>query len=281
MAGFKIKSAAELESIVRRLKHRAAAAPRTPAAAQPGGRAGVPTAPAPGVPRVTFPAQPTRPQVAPAQRRAAITARAVSKGIPAAEAQRIASAAVPEAPAAAPATGARPLTPLGVYPVQRPAATRPQVYVHDFPEEPAKTAATEAAPSDANNRYRWAEVLTEKEYQAAFGVPRDVSPRAAPPATTEGAPESRDIRVIFGPNPLNHEGHLRRTGKVCGHWAMYAYLVGGPDGTYLGVQFNSGFRCYYPDTNEDDYHACLNAESGSYWCWDNGIHPHGRGYIRF
>ena len=110
--------------------------------------------------------------------------------------------------------------------------------------------------------------LRRDDYQAFYGTDRDVSPAAA----KEGG------QIIQGPTALNHEGRLRRTGKVSGHWAMYAYLVN-VDGTpTLGVKFKSGFRCFYPGTGESDYRAIVNSESGSYYAHD---HLRGRGYVQF
>jgi hypothetical protein len=62
---------------------------------------------------------------------------------------------------------------------------------------------------------------------------------------------------------------------------MYAYLVLIPSGEFcVGVQFASGYRCYYPhtaspDIDNADWHGIINAESGSYYCWDNFVgHPY-------
>ena len=121
------------------------------------------------------------------------------------------------------------------------------------------------------------EPISEEEYAEKYGQPRNVSP---------GIGESEGMRfgavkVLIGPTPLNHEGHLRATGKKCGHWAMYAYLLKVGRVLTLGIQFQRGFRAYYPALGEADYHAIVNSESGSYWCWDQGIRPGGIPYVRF
>ena len=124
---------------------------------------------------------------------------------------------------------------------------------------------------------------------------------------------SPKLMIIDGPHPLQHEGRLRNTGtkfssgKKVGdvyttrasrqrqtmlpsdHWCMYAFKVYIPEDNvwYLGLQFQSGYRCYYPATaspqEENPYfHAIMNAESGSYWVWDNlKDKPLGAGYVKF
>ena len=124
--------------------------------------------------------------------------------------------------------------------------------------------------------------------------------------------------IIYGPIPLQHEGRLRnpkydianfktttrkhgtnysrrrQVMKPCGHFAMYAWRVSDGTGWYLGISFNNDakgqltfYRCYYPNTKSPDennpyFHAIINAESGSYWVWDNLIDkPLGVGYIQF
>lgn len=106
--------------------------------------------------------------------------------------------------------------------------------------------------------------LTQAEYARKFGLARDVSTTQ----TTTAAPTG-GVTILIGPTNLNHEGRLRKTGKPCGHWAMYAYLLDVGGKRVLGVQFRKGFRCYYPSTNESEYHAIVNAESGSYYSWDH------------
>jgi len=102
------------------------------------------------------------------------------------------------------------------------------------------------------------QALRRDEYQQLYGTDRDVSP-----AQPQGGEN-----ILIGPTALNHEGRLRKTGRVCGHWAMYAYLVNVDGRPTLGVKFVNGFRCFYPGTSEVDYHAIVNAESGSYYVWD-------------
>ena len=117
-------------------------------------------------------------------------------------------------------------------------------------------------------------MITRQEYERKFGTDRDV---------TEPGPvkkPSAGVQIVATWN-LNHEGRLRKNGKPCGHWAMVAYLVEVGGQRLLGVSFKDGFRCYYPNSSESEYHAIANSESGSYWCWDNGIRPRGRAYVRF
>ncbi len=189
--------------------------------------------------------------------------RAVEKGIPPAKAESMARKILTS----------RQTAPYGVYAVTRPGGQRqPQINVHEWQ---APTVAPPLSPEsqpgmepgvDQSDEYRWAQVLTKQEYRDLFGTERDVSPEVAyQPAAGEA------IRIIYGPHPTNHEGHLRKNGKPCGHWVMQIYLVGTQEGDFLGLQFASGYRCYYPSKGESDYHAALNAESTSYWAWDNGI----------
>lgn len=153
-------------------------------------------------------------------------------------------------------------------------------YARQF-ESPEGPYPGGGAGNEGADSYRFSgDTISTEEYQRKYGTPQAVSP-AKPQEFEHGLVPGADLRVIFGPTALNHEGHLRATGKICGHWAMYAYLLGGPEATYLGIQFKSGFRCYYPSLHEPEYHAIVNAESGSYWCWDNGIRPHGIPYIPF
>ena len=123
------------------------------------------------------------------------------------------------------------------------------------------------------------EPVTEEEYSKAFpeAGPRNVSVPLGP----ESFQRIGGVKILEGPRALNHEGHLRATGKKCGHWAMYAFLLEVGGERRLGIQFKNHGRYYYPSSNEDDYHAIVNAESGSYWCWDGGIRPGGRSYIAF
>lgn len=115
--------------------------------------------------------------------------------------------------------------------------------------------------------------LRRGEYRERYGSPRDVSP-----VLPKSRPATGGVIVLLGPTPLNHEGRLRKTGKPCGHWAMYAFLLEVDGRRLLGVQFKKGFRCYYPSTNEANYHEIVNAESGSYYSWD---YLRRRAYITF
>ena len=142
------------------------------------------------------------------------------------------------------------------------------------PASPKPETSPISAPIDVQEAYRWAQVLTRQEYREKFGTERDTSPTEAyTPATGEA------IRILYGPHPCSHEGHLRRTGKPCGHWAMQLWLVGTPDGDHPGVTFRSGFRCFYRQFDESVYHDWLNAESTSYRLWD--MHIHGQPYEQF
>ena len=142
------------------------------------------------------------------------------------------------------------------------------------PTPPAPETSPISAPIDLAEAYRWREVLTREEYQAKFETDRDTSPK-----TDYEPAQGEAVRILYGPHPCNHEGHLRKTGKPCGHWAMYLFLVGTPDGDHPGVQFKSGYRCYYPQYGESVYHDWLNAESTSYRLWD--MHIHGQPYTQF
>lgn len=117
------------------------------------------------------------------------------------------------------------------------------------------------------------QALRRGEYQRKYGTSRDVSP-----ALPKARPATGGVTVLIGPTALNHEGRLRKTGKVSGHWAMYAFLLEVNGQKVLGVQFKAGFRCYYPSTSEYDYRGIVNAESGSYYVWD---HIKGKPYITF
>lgn len=142
------------------------------------------------------------------------------------------------------------------------------------PGGPPPDVSPISQPIDQHEEYRWKQVLTRQEYREKFGTERDTSPTEAyKPA------EGEAIRIIYGPHPVNHEGHLRKTGKPCGHWAMSLWLVGTPTGDHPGVTFRSGYRAFYPNLGENDYHAMLNAESTSYFLWDLPIK--GQPYIPF
>ena len=82
------------------------------------------------------------------------------------------------------------------------------------------------------------------------------------------------FEIVEGPVALNHMNFLRKTGKRCNSWTKNAYKVR-VNGVYmLGVEFQSGYRCYYPDTGSNGemlngyWKGILNASSGSYYVWD-------------
>jgi hypothetical protein len=81
----------------------------------------------------------------------------------------------------------------------------------------------------------------------------------------------------------------RQNMPPCEHWAMLAYtvFVQKLNGWCLGIKFQSGYRCYYPNTvspgEENPWvRAITNAESGSHWVWDNlKDQALGKGYEEF
>jgi hypothetical protein len=116
--------------------------------------------------------------------------------------------------------------------------------------------------------------ITDAEYRAKYGVARDVTEGKLVTGAAGG------VEILESRN-LNHSGRLRKTGKICGHFAMVAYLVRNGVQKHLGIKFKSGYRCYFPSLSENDYHDCVNSESGSYWAIDNGIRKGGIGYVAF
>ena len=138
---------------------------------------------------------------------------------------------------------------------------KPEARKPEAPQRPARIMPLEreGVPSP--------QAMPRGEYERKYGYDRDVS------APKEGA----GVGIIRGPTALKHEGRLRKTGKVCGHWAMYAFVVQNGPMKNLGLEFADGFRCYYPSTSENDYHNIVNAESGSYYVHD---FLKSKGYVR-
>lgn len=129
--------------------------------------------------------------------------------------------------------------------------------------------------------------LTREQYREKYGYARDitaptVSARGqvieAPVPTGKTGMRAGQLEVMQGPAALNHSGRLRRTGRPCKHWAAFAYLLKAGEREFLGVEFFSGFRCYYPTTTAADYYAILTAGSGSYFVHDFLI---GKPYTEF
>ena len=82
------------------------------------------------------------------------------------------------------------------------------------------------------------------------------------------------VEIIEGPVVLNHMNFLRDTGKRCKSWTKYAWKLM-VDGKYvLGITFQSGYRCYYPETGSNGemlngyWNGILQAASGSYYVHD-------------
>ena len=150
--------------------------------------------------------------------------------------------------------------------------------VHVLGKKQTNEVEKALSPEAYRAKYRYARDLTQpttsevgKTYGRGFageqlGI-RGVQPQA-----------SGQIEVMLGPAPLNHSGRLRKTGKPCGHWAAFAYLLKIATHLVVGVEFFSGFRCYYPTSSEADYRGIISAGSGSYYVQD---YLKGKAYVAF
>lgn len=117
-----------------------------------------------------------------------------------------------------------------------------------------------------------------------LGIGNKIKPRGAA-GMIEGEPEKYgafgdkgEIQIMDGPVSLSHMNLLRNTppGKSarCKSWTKYAWKLKIGEQYYLGVTFQSGYRCYYPGTASNGeqingtWMGILNAASGSYYVHD-------------